>query len=124
MVRESSKRRSIRLTDTVMNELNTIIEEDNFRTVNNLMENLIKTYKESKTTSYKKTKTESDILLKELSILKKDVSTLLYLNGTMGDFLSITEINEIEGDSLVNKSKEKVKRDIEKKQVNIAFKNN
>jgi len=124
MVRESSKRRSIRLTDTVMNELNTIIEEDNFRTVNNLMENLIKTYKESKTTSYKKIKTESDILLKELSILKKDVSTLLYLNGTMGDFLSITEINEIEGDSLVNKSKEKVKRDIEKKQVNIAFKNN
>lgn len=124
MVRESSKRRSVRLTDTVMNELNTIIEEDNFRTVNNLMENLIKTYKESKTTSYKKTKTESDILLKELSILKKDVSTLLYLNGTMGDFLSITEINEIDGDSLVNKSKEKVKRDIEKKQVNIAFKNN
>ena len=100
------------------------MEEDKVRSANDLFEKFILSYREVQTTSFKKTKKESDLLSKDLSIIKKDLSTLLYLNGTMGDFLSITEINEIDGDSLVNKSKEKVKRDIEKKQVNIAFKNN
>lgn len=124
MVRETNQTRSFRLSNTVYKEIEKIMEEDKVRSANDLFEKFILSYREVQTTSFKKTKKESDLLSKDLSIIKKDLSTLLYLNGTMGDFLSITEINEIDGDSLVNKSKEKVKRDIEKKQVNIAFKNN
>ena len=50
MAKEPSKNRSIRLTDTVMNELNKIVEEDDIRSLNNLMELLIVAYKENKTT--------------------------------------------------------------------------
>lgn len=122
MVREPSKNRSIRLTDTVMNELNRIVEEDEIRSLNNLMELLIVAYKENKTTAFKNQKKSSDSMKKDINILKKEVDALLYLNETMADFLSITTINEIDTkDSLVNQSREKVKRDIEKKQVKKAF---
>lgn len=124
MVREENQAKTYRLSNTVIMEIDKIMKEDGVRSSNDLFEKFILSYREVQTTSFKKTKKESDLLSKDLSIIKKDLSTLLYLNGTMGDFLSITEINEIEGDSLVNKSKEKVKRDIEKKQVNLAFKNN
>lgn len=123
MVREENQAKTYRLSNTVIMEIDKIMKEDGVRSSNDLFEKFILSYREVQTTSFKKTKKESDLLSKDLSIIKKDLSTLLYLNGTMGDFLSITEINEIEGDSLVNKSKEKVKRDIEKKQVNLAFKN-
>ena len=122
MVREPSKNRSIRLTDTVMNELNKIVEEDDIRSLNNLMELLIVAYKENKTTAFKNQKKSSDSIKKDINLVKKELATLLYLNETMADFLSITTINEIDTkDSLVNQSREKVKRDIEKNQVKKAF---
>ena len=122
MAKEPSKNRSIRLTDTVMNELNKIVEEDDIRSLNNLMELLIVTYKENKTTAFKNQKKSSDSIKKDINLVKKELATLLYLNETMADFLSITTINEIDTkDSLVNQSREKVKRDIEKNQVKKAF---
>jgi len=122
MAKEPSKNRSIRLTDTVMNELNKIVEEDDIRSLNNLMELLIVAYKENKTTAFKNQKKSSDSIKKDINLVKKELATLLYLNETMADFLSITTINEIDTkDSLVNQSREKVKRDIEKKQVKKAF---
>ena len=121
MVREPSKNRSIRLTDTVMNELNRIVEEDDIRSLNNLMELLIVAYKENKTTAFKNQKKSSDSIKKDINLVKKELATLLYLNETMADFLSITTINEIDTkDSLVNQSREKVKRDIERNQVKKA----
>ncbi|EAE9693631.1 hypothetical protein B0U03_15775 [Listeria monocytogenes] len=122
MAKEPSKNRSIRLTDTVMNELNKIVEEDDIRSLNNLMELLIVAYKENKTTAFKNQKKSSDSIKKDINLVKKELATLLYLNETMADFLSITTINEIDTkDSLVNQSREKVKRDIEKNQVKKAF---
>jgi len=122
MAKEPSKNRSIRLTDTVMNELNKIVEEDEIRSLNNLMELLIVAYKENKTTAFKNQKKSSDSIKKDINLVKKELATLLYLNETMADFLSITTINEIDTkDSLVNQSREKVKRDIEKNQVKKAF---
>ena len=122
MTKEPSKNRSIRLTDTVMNELNRIVEEDDIRSLNNLMELLIVAYKENKTTAFKNQKKSSDSIKKDINLVKKELATLLYLNETMADFLSITTINEIDTkDSLVNQSREKVKRDIEKNQVKKAF---
>ena len=122
MTKEPSKNRSIRLTDTVMNELNKIVEEDDIRSLNNLMELLIVAYKENKTTAFKNQKKSSDSIKKDINLVKKELATLLYLNETMADFLSITTINEIDTkDSLVNQSREKVKRDIEKNQVKKAF---
>ena len=121
MAKEPSKNRSIRLTDTVMNELNKIVEEDDIRSLNNLMELLIVAYKENKTTAFKNQKKSSDSIKKDINLVKKELATLLYLNETMADFLSITTINEIDTkDSLVNQSREKVKRDIEKNQVKKA----
>lgn len=121
MAKEPSKNRSIRLTDTVMNELNKIVEEDEIRSLNNLMELLIVAYKENKTTAFKNQKKSSDSIKKDINLVKKELATLLYLNETMADFLSITTINEIDTkDSLVNQSREKVKRDIEKNQVKKA----
>lgn len=122
MAKEPSKNRSIRLIDTVMNELNKIVEEDDIRSLNNLMELLIVAYKENKTTAFKNQKKSSDSIKKDINLVKKELATLLYLNETMADFLSITTINEIDTkDSLVNQSREKVKRDIEKNQVKKAF---
>ena len=122
MAKEPSKNRSIRLTDTVMNELNKIVEEDEIRSLNNLMELLIVAYKENKTTAFKNQKKSSDSIKKDINLVKKELATLLYLNETMADFLSITTINEIDTkDSLVNQSREKVKRDIEKNQVKKSF---
>ena len=113
MAKEPSKNRSIRLTDTVMNELNKIVEEDDIRSLNNLMELLIVAYKENKTTAFKNQKKSSDSIKKDINLVKKELATLLYLNETMADFLSITTINEIDTkDSLVNQSREKVKREI------------
>ncbi|AGY83047.1 hypothetical protein [Carnobacterium inhibens] len=121
MTKEPSKNRSIRLTDTVMNELNKIVEEDEIRSLNNLMELLIVAYKENKTTAFKNQKKSSDSIKKDINLVKKELATLLYLNETMADFLSITTINEIDTkDSLVNQSREKVKRDIERNQVKKA----
>ena len=122
MAKEPSKNRSIRLTDTVMNELNKIVEEDDIRSLNNLVELLVVAYKENKTTAFKNQKKSSDSIKKDINLVKKELATLLYLNETMADFLSITTINEIDTkDSLVNQSREKVKRDIEKNQVKKAF---
>lgn len=124
MVREPSRNRSIRLTDTVMNEINKILEEDDVRSINSLMELFIVSYKENKTTAFKNAKKDSDTIKKDINIIKKDLSALLYLNGNMGDFLSMSEINDIDSNDLVLQSREKVKRDIELNQVKKASKNN
>ena len=120
MVREPSKNRSIRLTDTVMNELNKIVEEDEIRSLNNLMELLIVAYKENKTTAFKNQKKSSDSMKKDINILKKEVDALLYLNVNMADFLSMPEINDIDDHKLWIQARDKVKRDIERNQVKKA----
>ncbi|MFL2139698.1 hypothetical protein [Desemzia sp. FAM 23991] len=120
MVREPSKNRSIRLTDTVMNELNRIVEEDEIRSLNNLMELLIVAYKENKTTAFKNQKKSSDSMKKDINILKKEVDALLYLNVNMADFLSMPEINDIDDHKLWIQARDKVKRDIERNQVKKA----
>lgn len=123
MAKEPSKNRSIRLTDTVMNELNKIVEEDEIRSLNNLMELLIVAYKENKTTAFKNQKKSSDSMKKDINILKKEVDALLYLNVNMADFLSMPEINDIDDHKLWIQAREKVKRDIEKNQVKKASNN-
>ena len=120
MTKEPSKNRSIRLTDTVMNELNKIVEEDEIRSLNNLMELLIVAYKENKTTAFKNQKKSSDSMKKDINILKKEVDALLYLNVNMADFLSMPEINDIDDHKLWIQAREKVKRDIERNQVKKA----
>ncbi|MCA9766507.1 MAG: hypothetical protein KC455_08815 [Carnobacterium sp.] len=125
MVREASKSRSIRLTDTVMKEMNDIIEEDELRSFNSLMELLLAAYKENKTTAFKKQKNSSDQIKKDINILKKDLSALLYLNGTMAEFFSISDIDKvIEDNGLIIQAREGVKRDIEKNQVKKSYRNN
>ncbi|WP_143139256.1 hypothetical protein [Alkalibacterium sp. 20] len=121
MVREENYAKTYRLSTTVIKEIDKLIKENGIRTTNDLFEQLISSYKEVQTTSYKKTKKESDLLSKDLSIIKKDLAALLYLNGNMGEFLSLSEINDIDHNSLINQSKDKVKRDIEKNQVKKAF---
>jgi len=108
MVKEPSKNRSIRLTDTVMNELNKIVEEDNFRSLNNAMEVLIMAYKENKTTAFKHQKKNSDGMKKDITILKKEVDALLYLSVNMMDFLSMSEVNDIDDHTLWIQAREKV----------------
>lgn len=120
MTKEPSKNRSIRLTDTVMNELNKIVEEDEIRSLNNLMELLIVAYKENKTTAFKNQKKSSDSMKKDINILKKEVDALLYLNVNMADFLSMPEINDIDDHKLWIQARDKVKRDIERNQVKKA----
>ena len=120
MAKEPSKNRSIRLTDTVMNELNKIVEEDDIRSLNNLMELLIVAYKENKTTAFKNQKKSSDSMKKDINILKKEVDALLYLNVNMADFLSMPEINDIDDHKLWIQARDKVKRDIERNQVKKA----
>ena len=120
MAKEPSKNRSIRLTDTVMNELNKIVEEDEIRSLNNLMELLIVAYKENKTTAFKNQKKSSDSMKKDINILKKEVDALLYLNVNMADFLSMPEINDIDDHKLWIQARDKVKRDIERNQVKKA----
>lgn len=121
MVREENYAKTYRLSNTVIKEIDKLIKENGIRTTNDLFEQLISSYKEVQSTSYKKTKKESDLLSKDLSIIKKDLSALLYLNGNMGEFLSLSEINDIDTNSLINQSKDKVKRDIEKNQVKKTF---
>ena len=120
MTKEPSKNRSIRLTDTVMNELNKIVEEDEIRSLNNLMELLIVAYKENKTTAFKNQKKSSDSMKKDINTLKKEVDALLYLNVNMADFLSMPEINDIDDHKLWIQARDKVKRDIERNQVKKA----
>lgn len=124
MVKEPSKNRSIRLTDTVMNELNKIVEEDDIRSLNNLMELLIVAYKENKTTAFKNQKNNSDSIKKDIKLLKKEMATLLYLNANMADFLSMSEIQELDSTTLVAQSRAKVNRDIDLNQVKKASRNN
>lgn len=113
--------KTYRLSKTVVDEIDKIIEEDGIRSANDMFEKFILAYREIKTTSYKKTKKESDILAKDLSTIKKDLSALLYLNANMGEFMSLTEINDIKDNSLINQSKDKVIRDIEENQVKKSF---
>lgn len=120
MAKEPSKNRSIRLTDTVMNELNKIVEEDEIRSLNNLMELLIVAYKENKTTAFKNQKNSSDNIKKDINLIKKELDALLYLNVNMADFLSMPEINDIDDHKLWIQARDKVKRDIEKNQVKKA----
>lgn len=123
MVRETNQTRSFRLSNTVYKEIEKIMKEDKVRSANDLFEKFILSYREVQTTSFKKTKKESDLLLKELSFIKKDLSALLYLNGNMGEFLSLPEINDLDNNNLVKQSRDKVIRDIETNQVKKSFRN-
>lgn len=123
MVREPNKPRTYRLSNTVYNEIEKIVKEDGIRSINELFEKFIVSYEKMKAPYYKNISNESEKLEKDMAILKKDLSTLLYLNGNMSEFFSMTDINDIDNNSLINQSKDKVERDIQKKQVNKSFNN-
>lgn len=123
MVREDNNPKTYRLSNTVIKEIDKIMKEDGVRSSNDLFEQFILSYREIQTTSFKKTKKESDLVLKELSFIKKDLSALLYLNGNMGEFLSLPEINDLDNNNLVKQSRDKVIRDIETNQVKKSFRN-
>ena len=103
-----------------MNELNKIVEEDEIRSLNNLMELLIVAYKENKTTAFKNQKSSSDSIKKDINLIKKELDALLYLNVNMAGFLSMEEIADIDDHTLWIQSRDKVKRDIERNQVKKA----
>jgi len=124
MVREENYAKTYRLSNTVIKEIDKIMKEDGIRSSNDLFEKFILSYRKIQSPSFKKTKKESDLLSNELSIIKKDLSALLYLNGNMGEFLSLPEIKDLDNNNLIKQSREKVKRDIETNQIKKSFKNN